>query len=76
MINEIEVKIGNSKRLVLKDGILQEKGLTPIEANIGYLMAILSDVIGMAIIFLLAGREFGLFILVNSLVNRVVKVLI
>ena len=72
MVEEVEIKIGNSKRLVLKDGILQEKNLKVLENKQG----ILTDIIVTAIVFMVFGKSMGILIGVNSAVTRVVKLLI
>lgn len=71
-IDHIEVKIGNSKRLVLKDGILQEKNLKVLERKQG----IISDVLMVILVFIIFGKQLGMLIGINSLVNRIVKLIV
>lgn len=71
-IDHIEVKIGNSKRLVLKDGILQEKNLNVLERKQG----IISDVLMVILVFAIFGKQLGMLMGINSLVNRIVKLIV
>ena len=71
-IEYIEVKIGNSKQLILKDGILREKNLEPLERKQG----IISDVILTALICMIFGKNIGIMMGLNSLVSRLVKYIV
>ena len=72
MVKEIEVKIGNSKRLVLKDEILQEKDLKVLERKQG----IISDVLMLILVYFIFGKTLGIMIGLNSLINRIVKLIV
>ena len=52
-VDHIEVKIGNSKRLVLKDEILQEKDLQVLERKQG----IIADVLITTLVFVIFGKQ-------------------
>lgn len=71
-VEYIEVKIGNSKRLILKDGILQEKNLEVLERKQG----LMSDVVMTALVCLIFGKNIGIMMGLNSLVSRVVKYIV
>lgn len=72
MVKEIEIKIGNSKRLVLEDGILREKNLKVLECKQG----IISDLLMMVLVFVIFGKTLGIMIGLNSIVNRLVKFIV
>lgn len=71
-VDHIEVKIGNSKRLVLKDEILQEKDLQVLERKQG----IIADVLITTLVFVIFGKQLGMLIGINNLINRVVKFIV
>lgn len=71
-VDHIQVKIGNSKRLVLKDGILQEKNLKVLERKQG----IISDVLMVILVFVIFGKTLGIMSGLNSIVNRLVKFIV
>lgn len=71
-VDHIEVKIGNSKRLVLKDGVLQEKDLKVLECKQG----IISDLLMMALVFVIFEKTLGIMIGLNIIVNRIVKFIV
>lgn len=72
MVKEIEIKIGNSKRLVLEDGILRDKDLKVLERKQG----VISDVLMVILVFVIFGKQIGVLIGINSLVNRIVKLIV
>ena len=71
-VDHIEVKIGNSKRLVLKDEILQEKDLQVLERKQG----IIADVLITTLVFVIFGKQLGMLIGINNLINRFVKFIV
>ena len=72
MVKEIEIKIGNSKRLVLKDGVLQEKDLKVLEHKQG----IIADLLMVVLVYFIFGKTLGIMIGLNSLINRIVKLIV
>ena len=72
MVKEIEIKIGNSKRLVLEDGILRDKDLKVLERK----QEIISDVLIVVLVYFIFGKQLGILIGINSLVNRIVKLIV
>ena len=71
-IDYIEVKIGNSKRLILEDGILREKNLEVLERKQG----IVSDVVMTALVCMIFGKNIGIMMGLNSLASRLVKYIV
>ena len=71
-IDYIEFKVGASKTLVLKDGILQEKNLELLERKQG----LMSDVVMTALVCLIFGKNIGIMMGLNSLVSRLVKYIV
>lgn len=71
-VDRIEVKIGNSRRLVLKDGVLQEKDLKVLERKQG----IIADLLMVGLVYFIFGKTLGIMIGLNSLINRVVKLIV
>ena len=71
-VDHIEVKIGNSRRLVLKDGVLQEKDLKVLERKQG----IIADLLMVGLVYFIFGKTLGIVIGLNSLINRVIKLIV
>lgn len=65
-IEHIEIKVGNSKRLMLKDNILQEADLTPIQIKKNKTIKLVGDTVVILLIFLILGKEIGSLACINK----------
>lgn len=72
-IEYIEIKVGNCKKLMLKDNILQEANLTVREVRKNKAIKTVSDVTIILLIFLALGKEVGTLALINKSVNIVAE---
>lgn len=70
-IEYIEIKVGNSKRLMIKDNILQEANLNVHEIRKNKTIKTISDIAIISLLFLAIGKEVGTLALINKGVNTI-----
>lgn len=75
MVEHIEIKIGNSETMILKNNILRIKTKVHKKNKTEKLTDAVSDIVVVALVFLILGKSFATILAVESIVKKVASFL-